>query len=267
MKLKISCLFLVLSISLGYSQVSLTEAPDFTVTDIHGEEHNLYSLLDQGYYVMIDLFAHWCAPCCTVAPNLKQTYEDYGCNTGGLFVISLEADGTLEQIENFESNCGSEESQPTASGLDGGASDVVEEYDPAAYPTIILIAPDRSIEHDIWPYSTSAVDEILTNLGIDKKECGLDVDAEELMNGEINLTPNPVKASAQLEFYLLEASTIQIDIIDFNGKLIRTAFNGEKETGFHQMIIETNDLAQGTYFVTKTINGTDTQSVKMTKMD
>ena len=29
-------------------------APDFTVTDIAGDEHNLYSYLDSGYAVIID---------------------------------------------------------------------------------------------------------------------------------------------------------------------------------------------------------------------
>ena len=35
-------------------------APDFTATDLNGEEHNLYSYLDSGYQVILDFSATWC---------------------------------------------------------------------------------------------------------------------------------------------------------------------------------------------------------------
>jgi|AntRauTorckE5430_2_1112549.scaffolds.fasta_scaffold08407_2 thiol-disulfide isomerase/thioredoxin len=97
---------LCLRVQLAFAQVSITEAPDFTLTDIHGGEHHLYELLNDGKYVMIKLYAHWCGPCCATAPAVKQVYENFGCNSGDLVVIGLEADGTLAQTEEFENNCG-----------------------------------------------------------------------------------------------------------------------------------------------------------------
>ena len=38
-------------------------APDFTLTDLSGTSHNLYSLLDDGYTVFIEFTAVWCPPC------------------------------------------------------------------------------------------------------------------------------------------------------------------------------------------------------------
>ena len=49
--------------TIGFSQLpNGSVAPDFTITDIEGEEHNLYSYLDSGYAVIIDFSATWCGP-------------------------------------------------------------------------------------------------------------------------------------------------------------------------------------------------------------
>ena len=50
---------------LGSSQLpNGSVAPDFSITDIDGVEHHLYSYLDSGYAVIIDFSATWCGPWC-----------------------------------------------------------------------------------------------------------------------------------------------------------------------------------------------------------
>jgi len=40
----------------AFSQTPLTEAVDFTATDVQGVEQNLFEILDGGQYVCIDFF-------------------------------------------------------------------------------------------------------------------------------------------------------------------------------------------------------------------
>ena len=37
-----------------------TYCPDFTGTDLNGNVHNLYTYLDAGYTVVVDVSATWC---------------------------------------------------------------------------------------------------------------------------------------------------------------------------------------------------------------
>lgn len=46
-------------------------APDFSVTDLDGNQINLYAdILDQGLIAVVDVSATWCGPCW----NLHQSH-------------------------------------------------------------------------------------------------------------------------------------------------------------------------------------------------
>ena len=47
---------LLFATTFSFAQTPLTEAVDFTTTDIYGNEINLFSILDGGQYVCIDFF-------------------------------------------------------------------------------------------------------------------------------------------------------------------------------------------------------------------
>ena len=67
--MKLNPILLAIALVFTVTQVGFAQlpdgsvAPDFTITDIDGEEHNLYSYLDYGYSVIIDFSATWCGTC------------------------------------------------------------------------------------------------------------------------------------------------------------------------------------------------------------
>jgi len=56
MKKFIFIVMLLFTTTFIFSQTPLTQAVDFTATDIYGVEHNLFDILDGGQYVCIDFF-------------------------------------------------------------------------------------------------------------------------------------------------------------------------------------------------------------------
>lgn len=57
-----------------------TIAPNFTTTDINGNEHNLYEYLDNGYTVIMDINATWCTPCWNYHSSgiFSELWENHG---------------------------------------------------------------------------------------------------------------------------------------------------------------------------------------------
>jgi thiol-disulfide isomerase/thioredoxin len=152
------------------AQTNLTTAVDFTVTDIHGDTHNLFNYLDNGKHVIVDCFFTTCGPCIASVPTLNQAYTDYGCNTGEIIFISIdngESDAAVLQYENDYGGL-----LPSVSGNDGGGNAVISAYGISAYPTVVLIAPDRTIlEQDIFPVSN--ITTALPNAGLNMASCAV----------------------------------------------------------------------------------------------
>ena len=150
------------------AQTNLTTAVDFTVTDVHGEIHNLFSLLNEGKYVIIDFFFTTCGTCISSVPTLNQSFTDYGCNTGEVFYISIDDGDTDAEVLQYELDYGG--LLPSVSGIEGGGNAVNSAYGISAYPTVILIAPDQTIlEQDIFPVSN--ITTALPNAGLNMAVC------------------------------------------------------------------------------------------------
>lgn len=74
-KLLIALLALTLILS-GCSGVGKgTEAPDFTLTDLDGNEVTLSDL--RGKNVYLNFWASWCGPCIAELPDIEQVHQKY----------------------------------------------------------------------------------------------------------------------------------------------------------------------------------------------
>ncbi len=71
-------------------------APDFTVTDIHGQEHSLSSY--NGKNVLVVFWATWCSACNKEIPHLIELRKEIGEDDLAIVAISNEESGHLKHF-------------------------------------------------------------------------------------------------------------------------------------------------------------------------
>ena len=119
---------------------------DFTITDINGQEHNLYDVLDEGKTVILDLFAVWCGPCWSYAEtgvleDLQAAYPN------DVVVMAIEADPSTAESEIYGGggSVGDWTSLIDYMMADDPSGDIANDYALSYYPTIYKICPDRMV--------------------------------------------------------------------------------------------------------------------------
>jgi thiol-disulfide isomerase/thioredoxin len=227
--------------------------PDFTVTDVAGNTHSLYAICEAGNYVLIDFFAYWCGPCAQIAPIFDEFYTKYGCNAGNVFSLGMESDAnsTLEQLNTFKQQAGiSSSTLPTVLGSQGG-NGVRGQFGVGAFPTIVLIGPDKKmINNDIWPISNgvASFEAAFPSGTLTEMSCSsASIDQSEL-SANLTLFPNPVVDVLNIAIDQIT----NINVVDASGKSV---FNADYET-LDQVEFSVKDLEAGIYFLNvTTVNG------------
>ncbi len=150
-----------LSVSSSFAQLPNSSiAPDWTLTDLNGTTHNMYSYLDSGYTVFIDFSAVWCGPCWSYHNSgaLENLYIDHGpagypnvspTTTNDVMVFFIEGDG------NTTANLGGSGGGTLGDWITGtpypiictdgtvNNTTVTSAYSIGYWPTIYRICPDR----------------------------------------------------------------------------------------------------------------------------
>jgi len=226
------------------SQTPLTDAPNFNVLDDRGNYHDLYSMyLDNGKYVLLYFFYDTCYVSQTNVPEVDNAYIKFGCNTNDVFFLGINYNNTDGEVLAFENMLGLH--FPNVSGIDGGGNDIVNLFQVIAFPTIVLIAPDRTIPlQDIWPLSSvNIVDELVT-AGVDTIACPYAAVNNPKDFSSFQIYPNPAKDWINIS-NPSEDTNLTIKLFDYLGQSVIN----KNLSQFTKEKIDVSHLKSGIYFL------------------
>lgn len=130
-------------------------APDFTLTDIDGNQHNLYSYLEQGKTVYIDFFACHCPTCWNYhsTHSLADLHTQYGPGTAtdDVFVLAIELDPNNGNNEFYgisgttQGNWVEGTTYPQFNPEGNLLTQLMNDFSVDYYPLIYAICPDKKV--------------------------------------------------------------------------------------------------------------------------
>ncbi|MBK7407591.1 MAG: redoxin domain-containing protein [Saprospirales bacterium] len=216
-------------------QTSLDTALNFSVQDIGGKSYSLFECLDQGQYVVLVFFSTQYPSCTGIIPDLNTIYSEYGCNNGQVFFLAIDHGSTQQELLSYKQTYGS--LLPQISGVNGGGDEVFDLYNIGAFPTVVLIAPNRSIlNQDIFPVTAGYLEYYLTfqaEIEPDPTGCLTNVVQEVTSYAEISnslkLFPNPTDGlPTHLSIILPYPGLVEIDLHGSRGNspvhLVKTRY-------------------------------------------
>lgn len=241
-------------------------APDWTFNDLDGNEHNLYSILDQGKAVIIDASATWCWPCWEyhTSGELEVIHEEFGPEgTDQVRVFMIEADDqTNLACLMDEPGCNSTTQGDWVTGTpypiinpgSAATNNFISEYSIDFYPILYVICPDRTISlASYWDFQTNTGQFMFSAAEITEameSNCALPVTEKETTT--LNVYPNPAR---DVLYISSDTQGLQeIVITDMLGKVVMT--QTQTVAGSTPLALDIQSLENGVYTVSVKANNT-----------
>lgn len=232
--------------------------PDFTFTDINGDTQNLYTWLDQGKYVAIDVFTTWCGPCWDyhstgMLDSLYKRHDTPGDRTWKVLGIEGDAVTTIDDLNgtgtNTRGNWLAGTLYPVVNPIGISLNDFTSNFNIFSYPTLMVICPDHRVYADTLNYGDKP--GISRWEYVANKQCGpVVVKNIPILPTVLTVSYDPSLANILVTFSLDIMQDISLSITNMQGQIISTQTFPHLTTGACHLTTEASFLQSGIYIIT-----------------
>ncbi len=232
-------------------------APDFTFIDINGNTQNLYSYLNAGKYVALDVYTTWCHPCWLyhssgVMDSLYTKHDIPGDQTWKVMAIEGDANTTLADLQGTGTNTQGDwvtgSLFPIMNPTGVPLNDFLTNYNIVVFPTLYLICPNKKVYQDTLNSGNKPPVSIWEYVAFSKcGPAGLDDINDE---NPLTIYPNPANDHTVLYFSLNLATNIKLSVTNIMGQVVSNYDFGELNAGDHSLHYNLDNIKPGIYLFT-----------------
>jgi hypothetical protein len=237
-------LLIILAISFSiFSSFGQTTATDFTVTDCGGTSHHLFAELDAGKVIVMAMVDP-CSSCIGPSKSALSVVNSFATSNPGKVIYYL-----TDDVGNTP--CATLTSWGTTNGITGVptlTSTTITQlnYGGAAMPKIVVIArPD----HHVFFNQNNGLNVANLTAAINLAIATAGVNEQQHADFQLSVYPNPANEKLTVNYNLNQSSEVNIDIYNLIGSKIKSIPFGKQSLGNQQLIIETETLNNGIYFL------------------